>query len=63
MVGERTSRRGGGCNENEAAWTVNGHADLTFLLDFFKCTPPLEKPLGTHDQKEEMVMCTERITE
>ena len=41
---------------------MDGHTDLTVLLDFLKCKTPLEKPLGTHDQKEEMVMHTERFT-
>ena len=41
---------------------VDGHADLTFLLDFLKCMPPLEKPLRQCNQEEEIMALTERIT-
>ena len=39
----------------------DGHADLTAMLDFFKCTPPLENPIGHTNQKGEMVGVFERI--
>ena len=52
--------RGGQCCQN-GAWTVDGHVDLTVLFDFFKCTPPLEKNAGQHDQQGEMIVLTERI--
>ena len=40
---------------------MDGHTDLTLLLDFFKCTPPLEKLPEHTNQKGEMVSLFERI--
>jgi hypothetical protein len=42
--------------------TVDGHADLTTMLDFFKCTPPLENLIGGCNQEGETRAFTERIT-
>ena len=41
---------------------VDGHEDLTILRNLHKCTPPLGKPLGPHDQEGEMATCTEQIS-
>ena len=41
---------------------MDGHADWIVLLDLFKCTPPLEKPLEHTNQKGEMVSVFEQIT-
>ena len=54
--------QGGQCHENEAAWMVDGHPVLTVLLDFFKCTPPLENLLQQCNQEEESRALSERIT-
>ena len=43
-------------------WTVDEHADLTLMLDFLKCTLPLENPLGQYIQEGEMNVLSEQIS-
>ena len=41
--------------------TTLTHEDLMVLLDFFKCTPPPEKPLGQHNEGGKIVVLTKPI--